>query len=80
MDEYNRRHEVEALVATFGAWDMDTNEEIEAAPCLTVVDERSTLQNVSPCSCVKGAAIRQKQVEDERVAHLLPFAKQPASC
>ena len=31
VDEYNRRHEVEALVATFGAWEMDTNEEIEAA-------------------------------------------------
>ena len=29
--EYNRRHEVEALVATFGKWKIDSNELIEAA-------------------------------------------------
>ncbi len=31
VEEYNRRHEVERLVATFGTWKMDSNEEIEAA-------------------------------------------------
>jgi hypothetical protein len=31
VEEYNRRHEVEALVATFGSWHMDANDQIEAA-------------------------------------------------
>jgi hypothetical protein len=31
VEEYNRRHEVESLVATFGSWRMDDNEKIEAA-------------------------------------------------
>lgn len=31
VEEYNRRHEVEALVATFGSWRLDANETIEAA-------------------------------------------------
>jgi Bacterial antitoxin of type II TA system, VapB len=31
VGEYNRRHEIESLVATFGTWKIDTNEEIEAA-------------------------------------------------
>ena len=30
-EDYNRRHQVEALVATFGTWKMDSNEEMEAA-------------------------------------------------
>jgi len=31
IEDYNRRHQVEALVATFGTWKMDSNEEMEAA-------------------------------------------------
>lgn len=31
VEEYNRRHAIDALVSTFGTWAMDTNEEIEAA-------------------------------------------------
>jgi hypothetical protein len=31
IEDYNRRHQVEALVATFGTWKMDSNEELEAA-------------------------------------------------
>ncbi len=31
IEEYNRRHEVEALVATFGKWKIDSNKLIEAA-------------------------------------------------
>jgi len=31
VDEYNRRHAVEAMVATFGTWQMESNDEIEAA-------------------------------------------------
>lgn len=31
VTEYNRRHEVEALAATFGSWRMDDNDKIEAA-------------------------------------------------
>jgi hypothetical protein len=31
IEEYNRRHQVEALVATFGTWKMDSNEELESA-------------------------------------------------
>jgi len=31
VEEYNRRHEVAALTATFGSWRMDSNESIEAA-------------------------------------------------
>ena len=30
VEEYNRRHEVAALKATFGSWQMDSNENIEA--------------------------------------------------
>ncbi len=31
VDEYNRRHAVDALVATFGAWNIASNDEMEAA-------------------------------------------------
>jgi Bacterial antitoxin of type II TA system, VapB len=31
IEDYNRRHQAEALVATFGKWKMDSNEEMEAA-------------------------------------------------
>ena len=31
VEEYNRRHEVAVLTATFGTWRMDSNESIEAA-------------------------------------------------
>jgi hypothetical protein len=31
IEDYNRHHQVEALVATFGTWKMDSNEELEAA-------------------------------------------------
>jgi len=37
IEDYNRRHQVEALVATFGTWKMDSNEELEAAD---IDDER----------------------------------------
>jgi hypothetical protein len=30
IEDYNRRRQVEALVATFGTWKMDSNEEMEA--------------------------------------------------
>jgi Bacterial antitoxin of type II TA system, VapB len=31
IEDYNRRHQVEALVATFGTWKMDSSDEMEAA-------------------------------------------------
>ena len=31
IEDYNRRHQVKSLVATFGTWNMDSNEELEAA-------------------------------------------------
>ena len=31
IEDYNRRHQVRALVATFGTWKMDSNEELESA-------------------------------------------------
>jgi len=31
IEDYNRRHQVRSLVATFGTWNMDSNEELEAA-------------------------------------------------
>lgn len=30
LEEFNRRHMVEKLIASFGTWDMATNDEIEA--------------------------------------------------
>lgn len=30
LEEYNRRQMVEKLIASFGTWDMATNDEIEA--------------------------------------------------
>lgn len=31
IEDYNRHHHVKALVATFGTWKMDSNEELESA-------------------------------------------------
>jgi len=31
IEDYNRRHQVRALVATFGTWKIDSNEELESA-------------------------------------------------
>ena len=31
VTEYNRRHAVESLAATFGSWRMDDNDRVEAA-------------------------------------------------
>lgn len=40
VDEYNRRHAVESLVATFGTWKMDTNDELEAADLVEAKGKR----------------------------------------
>lgn len=31
IEDYNRGHQLEAIVATFGTWEMDSNEELESA-------------------------------------------------
>ena len=40
VEEYNRRREIERLVATFGTWKMDSNEEIEAADLVEAAKSR----------------------------------------
>ncbi len=31
VEDYNRRHQVKSVVASFGQWEMDSNEAIESA-------------------------------------------------
>jgi len=49
LDEYNRQQRVKELVASFGTWDMATNDEIEAGDMAEIAEKnRKTWELAKP--------------------------------
>ena len=43
LDDYNRQQKVKQLIGSFGAWDIATNDEIEAAD-VAEIESRSSIR------------------------------------